>query len=286
MTRQYTAAQIEDMNLQYSPRLTVPDADDYLQKSAEKSAEVRQKLNGTLDISYGDTAGQKLDIFPAADKNAPVHVFIHGGYWRALDKDHYSHLAAPLVNAGATAVLVNYDLCPAVRVSDIVKQVRRSIIFVHGAISDFNGDPDKIYVSGHSAGGHLAAMMIATDWSASAGLDPQLIKGSVLLSGLFDIEPHRHLDIQADINLTADEAREMSPMGWPAVVKSPVLLAVGEHEPNLFHWQSLAYAAHLRTNGVKAEYLSMPGDNHFSITDRLGNADDALTQLIIAQMRL
>ena len=93
MTRPYTPAQIEDMNLQYSPRLTVPDAEDYLQKSAEMSARARDRLNGQIDIIYGDSAGQKLDIFPAANKHAPVHVFIHGGYWRALDKDYYSHVA-------------------------------------------------------------------------------------------------------------------------------------------------------------------------------------------------
>jgi arylformamidase len=286
MSDTYTAEQIADMNQQYSPRISVPDAEAYLAANAAESAAVRDRLECKLDIAFGDSDGQKLDIFPAATANAPVHVFIHGGYWRALDKHVYSHVAAPLVAAGATAVLVNYDLCPAVRVTDIVQQMRRALAWVHGNIADYGGNPENIHISGHSAGGHLGAMLIATDWGAFAGLPNNLIKSSVLLSGLYDIRPHRFLDVQADIHLTADEAVAMSPMGLPAVTRTPVLLPVGEHEPNLFHWQSLAYAAKLRAEGIKAEYISSAGDNHFSITDRLGDGDDALTRRVLAHMGL
>ncbi|MGI9408872.1 MAG: hypothetical protein ACR2OV_02275, partial [Hyphomicrobiaceae bacterium] len=108
----------------------------------------------------------------------------------------------------------------------------------------------------------------------------------VPLSGLFDIEPHRHTDIQAEIRLTADEAKAMSPMYFAPVATGPALVAVGGGEPDLFHWQSLAYAAHLRLHGIKAEYLSVGDDNHFAITDRLGDADDPLTRALIAQMGL
>ena len=286
MAKTYTPEEIADMNIQYSPRTSVPDAEDYLAKNAEMSAAVREKLDCTLDIAFGESEGQKLDVFPAAKANSPVHLFIHGGYWRALDKSFYSHTAAPLVAAGATVVVVNYDLCPKVRVTDIVEQMRRSLVWTYKNVSDHNGDPNRIHLSGHSAGGHLNGMMIATDWQAFAGLQNDLIKSSVLLSGLFDIVPHRFLDVQADIHLTEDEATAMSPMFKPPIAKSNVILGVGENEPHLFHWQSLAYAAHLRTHGVKAEYISTPGDNHFSITDRLANGDDFLTKMLISQMGL
>ena len=266
--------------------MTVPDADDYLQRSGERSASVRAELDCEIDVPYGDTPGQTLDLFPARAKNAPIHVFIHGGYWRALDKHIYSHVAGPMVAAGAAVVLVNYDLCPAVRITDIVDQVRRSIVWTHENSAKLNGDPEKIYVSGHSAGGHLTGMMAATDWASEAGLPRDLIKGTVPLSGLFDIEPHRHTDIQAEIRLTADEAKAMSPMYFAPVATGPALVAVGGGEPDLFHWQSLAYAAHLRLHGIKAEYLSVGDDNHFAITDRLGDADDPLTRALIAQMGL
>ena len=120
MATTLSKAQIDHINLQYLPRLTVKNVDGYLERSARRSARVRATLRCHIDVPYGDTPGQKLDIFVAARKNAPVHVFIHGGYWRALDKHIYSHVAAPLVAAGATVVLPNYDLCPRVRITDIV----------------------------------------------------------------------------------------------------------------------------------------------------------------------
>ena len=286
MAKTYTTAEIADMNVQYSPRISVPNAENYLAKNAEMSAAVRERLDCRLDIQFGDSDGEKLDVFPSGKANSPVHVFIHGGYWRALDKSFYSHMAAPMVAAGATVVVVNYDLCPKVRVTDIVEQMRRSLVWTYRNAADHNGDPSRIHVSGHSAGGHLNGMMIATDWQTFAGLPNDLIKSSALLSGLFDIQPHRHLDVQADIHLTEEEATAMSPMLMAPVAKSQVLLGVGENEPHLFHWQSLSYAAHLRKQGVKAEYISTPGDNHFSITDRLAESDDFLTKMLIKQMGL
>ena len=185
-----------------------------------------------------------------------------------------------------TVVLPNYDLCPQVRITDIVHQMRRAIAWVYKNIAKHNGDPKRIYVSGHSAGGHLTGMMISTDWSKEGRLPKDLIKGSAPLSGLFDIEPHRHSQLQPDIRLTAKEAKAMSPMYLPPFAKGPSIVAVGGAEPDLFHWQSLEYAARLRLYRIKADYVSTPGDNHFAITDRLGNARDPLTKALIAQMGL
>jgi arylformamidase len=286
MAKKLTKAQIKDINFQYLPRLTVTNVEEYLQKSAARSTRLRKNLSCQIDVPYGDTPGQMLDIFPAARKGAPVHVFIHGGYWRSLDKGIYSHIAGPMVAAGATVVLPNYDLCPQVRITDIVQQMRRAIVWVYKNIAKHNGDPKSIYVSGHSAGGHLTGMMISTDWSKEGQLPKDLIKGSAPLSGLFDIEPHRHSQLQPDIRLTAKEAKAMSPMYLLPLAKGPSIVAVGGAESDLFHWQSLEYAARLRLCGIKAEYVSTPGDNHFGITDRLGNARHPLTKALIAQMGL
>ena len=185
-----------------------------------------------------------------------------------------------------TVVVPNYDLCPDVRITDITNQMRRAVAWVYKNATKFNGSRAKIYVSGHSAGGHLTGMLAATDWAGEAGLPNKVIKGSAPLSGLFDIEPHRHSQLQAEIRLTAKEAKAMSPMYLPPVAKGPAIVAVGGAEPDLFHWQSLAYAAHLRRHGVKAEYVSMGSDNHFDITDRLATARDPLTKALIAQMGL
>ncbi len=283
-----TKAQIKDLNLQYVVRLTVKNADEYIEKSGRRSARVRGKLKGHLDIPYGNTSAQKLDIFPTKKKNAPVHVFIHGGYWRSRDisKSTYSHMAAPMVAAGATVVLIDYDLCPDVSITEIVKQTRRALVWVYRNISDHNGDPNRIYVSGHSAGGHLTAMMAATNWTKEGRLPKGLIKGTAPLSGLFDIEPHRHTVLQSDIRLTAREAKAMSPLYLPPVAKGPAIICLGGAESNLFHWQSFAYAAHLRTHRIAATVIATPDDNHFDITNRLGNTRDPLTRALIAQMGL
>ena len=286
MTSTLSPQEIEHINLQYLPRLIVPNVEGYFERSAELSVTARKELKCEIDLAYGDTAGQKLDVFPAANKGAPVHIFIHGGYWRSLDKHYYSHVAGPMVAAGATVVVVNYDLCPEVRITDIVEQMRRAVVWVHGNIEKFNGDANKIYVSGHSAGGHLTGMLAATDWKAESGLPIDLIKGTAPLSGLFDIEPHRNSQLQPDIRLTEEEAKTQSPLYLPPVAKGSAFVAVGGGEPDLFHWQSLAYAAHLRLHGIKAEYVSVGNDNHFDITDRLANADDALTKSLIAQLGL
>ncbi|MBT4268958.1 MAG: alpha/beta hydrolase [Deltaproteobacteria bacterium] len=286
MTEKLTKAQVKDLNCQYLPLLTVKNGDEYLSNSAERSARIRRKLDCQLDLPYGDSSGQMLDVFPGRFKDTPVHVFIHGGYWRAahINKSVYSHIAEPLVAAGATVVLLDYDLCPQIRISDIVEQIKTAMVWIYKNIQKYNGDRKHIFVSGHSAGGHLAAMMMATDWWQERGLPRDLIKGTVLLSGLFDIEPHRHTDLQMDIRLTAREAKAMSPMHLKPISRGPCIVAVGKNEPDLFHWQSLQYSAQLRLNRIKAEYMSMPGDNHFSITDRLGNEGDPLTKELLAQM--
>ena len=286
MDTHLTEQQIHEINMQYLPRLTVKNAEEYIAKSAARSAEARERMKGHIDVPYGDTEGQKLDIFPAAKPGAPVHVFIHGGYWRSLDKHIYSHVAEPMVAAGATVVVINYDLCPKVRITDITAQVRRSIVWTYRNIAKYNGDPDRIHVSGHSAGGHLTGMLIATDWRMESGLPNDLIKGTAPLSGLFDIEPHSHSQLQPDIRLTPEEVKAMSPMYLPPVARGPAIVALGGSEPDLFHWQSLEYAARLRQSGIKAEYVATPGDNHFDITDRLGDPADPLTKALIAQMGL
>lgn len=288
MAGKLTKAQIRDLNLQYIVRLTVKDADAYIARAEKRSARIRKKLKPVLDLPYGDTPGQMLDVFPANRKGAPVHVFIHGGYWRnpGITKSTYSEMAAPMVAAGATVVLPNYDLCPTVSIPDIVAQTQRAIIWIYRNITKYNGDPKKIHVSGHSAGGHLTGMMAATDWSTLGRLPKGLIKGIAPMSGLFDIEPHRHTQLQTDIKLTARTARAMSPLHLPPVAKGPAIVALGGNESDLFHWQSFSYAAHLRAHRIHAEVIDTPGDHHFDFTDRLGNARDPLTRALIAQMGL
>ncbi len=277
--------EIELLNTEYLPRRTVPHMQDYFDAAAARSAEARTRLAGNLDIPYGDTALQRLDIFPAGQPGAPVFVFIHGGYWRALDKSFYSDIAETFVAAGATVVLPNYDLCPAVSIPDIMAEMRTALAWVHANIAAYNGDAGKIYLCGHSAGGHLTGMMMATDWAAM-GLPRDLLKGAAPLSGLFDIEPHRHTELQADIRLTAEDAAANSPQNLTLYADCPVICAVGGGESASFHRQSKEFAEKCRAAGLPADYLETGNDNHFEITERLLKPDDPLTLALLKLMGL
>ncbi|MCF8467136.1 MAG: alpha/beta hydrolase [Sneathiella sp.] len=277
--------EIEELNLQYLPRLTVPNSESYFENAATRSTRTRAELTCHIDQPYGETALQRLDIFPAQTPDAPVFVFIHGGYWRALDKSFYSDTAAPFVAAGATVVLPNYDLCPAVTIPDIVRQMQKALRWIYTDIGRYNGDPSRLYLSGHSAGGHLTGMMMATDWEAE-GLPANLLKGAAPLSGVFDIEPLRHTDLQADLRLTAEEAALMSPQHLALTAACPVICAVGGGESASFHRQSRDFAEKCRAEGLPCEYLAMGNDNHFDITGRLHLADDPLTLALLKLMGL
>ena len=278
----------DTLNQQYLPRLSVKNSDELTAKYEKRSARVRATLDAALDMPYGDSVRQTLDIFPAATPNAPVLVFIHGGYWRATDltKSTYSHIAKPFVQAGATVVLPEYDLCPQVSIRDIVQQMRNALVWVYKRIKRYNGDRRRIVVCGHSAGGHLTGMMAATDWRAHAGLPNTLISATAPLSGLFDIRAHRHTDLQEDIRLSVADAAALSPMRIPSIARAPSLVVVGGDESDLFHWQSLQYAANLRAEGIAAEYLATPNDNHFTITDRLGKSRDPLVRRLLDLLAL
>ena len=281
-----TDEQREALNVEYLPRYTVTNADEYIANSAKRSAVAREHLNCIIDIAYGDTPGQTLDVFPAERPGSPVHVFIHGGYWRAMDKNLYSEMAAPFLSAGAAVVQPNYDLCPIVTVPGIVDQVRKSIAWVHANIAEHNGDAERIHISGHSAGGHLTGMMMATDWNAEFGLPADLIKGATPLSGLFDIEPHRHTDLQTDIRLTAEDAAACSPQNLDLHFSGPVICAVGGSESGSFKRQSSDFTAKCQAQGLACDYVETGNDNHFEITDRLSDSNDDLTRAMIAQMGL
>jgi len=275
----------EMLNLEYLPRLTVPNAEYYIEAAAARSAQTRTQMTCHLEQPYGETALQRLDIFPAQSVNAPVLIFIHGGYWRALDKKHYSDVAEPFVAAGATVVIPNYNLCPEVTISDIVQQIQNALTWAYRNIQDYNGDPNQIFLSGHSAGGHLTGMMMATDWEV-LGLPTDLLKGSAPLSGLFDIEPHRHTDLQNDIRLSAKEAAANSPLLLPLTAKCPVICAVGGGESASFHRQSKDFTKKCLAEGLPCDYLELGNDNHFDITDRLHRADDPLTLALLKLMKL
>ena len=275
----------EEIELEFNPRATARNVDERVARYAAASEATRTRLACTLDVRYGPGEKETLDIFPAEAPDAPVHLFIHGGYWRAMDKSDYSFIADVFQPAGAATVLVNYDLCPTVTLDTIVAQTMRSIAWTFRNIAQYGGDPNRLYVSGNSAGGHLTAMALAHDWEAE-GLPEDIIKGAIPVTGVFDCEPVPDITVNELVRLDRETARRLSPLRNPPRRAVPVLVAVGGAEPRLWIGMSKDYAALCREHGLDCEYMELPGHDHFDISRAVGDADSPLAQAMLRMMGL
>ena len=279
----------EALELEFNPRTTARNLDERLAAGAAASAEARARLDCTLDVRYGPGENETLDIFPAANPEsgpgAPVQLFIHGGYWRAMDKNDYSFIADVFQPAGATTVVINYDLCPAVTLDTIVEQSNRSIAWTWRNIADYGGDPARLYVSGNSAGGHLTAMALAHDWEAD-GLPADIIKGATPITGVMDCEPVLDITVNEEVRLEPEAARRLSPLRNPPRRALPLLVAVGGAEPRLWIKMSEDYAALCRAQGIECEYMVMPGHDHFDISRAVGDPESPLARAMVRMMGL
>jgi arylformamidase len=281
----YKAFRKEEMELQFNPQASVNDQAKWSQERARLSAAARENFPSRLNVPYGPSARQVLDIFPARRPSAPVNLFFHGGYWRGGNKDDNSLIASLLVPAGATAVVVEYDLCPAVAVGDIVRQARSAVVWAYRNIAGFGGDPSRLFVSGMSAGGHLVAMALAHDWEKE-GVPGNVIKGAVAISGVYDLMPVLHVSVNAEIRLTPESARDDNPMLHPPRPIAPLALAVGGDESPGWKQMSLDFFRLCKARGVNCEHLEIPGRHHFSISHLLGEPNNPLASALLRQMNL
>jgi arylformamidase len=222
---------------QYNNRARIPEHPAILQHWHDASVQARERHTDMRELAYGTDPTEQLDLFPASGgtSGAPVFVYLHGGYWRALDKRDQSFVAPPFVEVGAMVVVPNYALCPAVSIEHIVMQMVRALAWVHRHAAEHGGDPARIVVAGHSAGGHLAAMLLACDWRAVApDLPPDLVKAALSISGLYELEPLRHTPFLApDLKLNAASARRLSPALMPAP-RGTLVAIVGADESEEF----------------------------------------------------
>lgn len=278
----YAAAELER---QYNPRVAVPDHAEKAARRAAVSAAARARLTGHYDVRYGPGEKETMDIFPAARADAPVQIYFHGGYWRAGDKADVSFVAEPLVAAGACVVLANYDLCPTVTLDELVAETRRCLAWCHRHIADYGGDPNRLFVSGSSAGGHVAALLIAHDWAAD-GLPEDMINGAALITGVYDAEPVLQISVNREIRLDAVAARRLSPINHPPRRALPLVIAVGAAETPAWVRMSRDYAEMCAAAGIANQLLELPGEDHFTMTARLADADGPLVPVIVRQMGL
>jgi len=235
-----------------------------------------------LDIPYGPTAGQTLDVFPAPRARAQTVVFIHGGYWRSLDKSDHSFIAPTFQEAGACVVLPNYDLCPAVTIPEITLQMVRAMAWTWKNAPTYGGDPRQITVIGHSAGGHLAAMMLTCDWQrADPDLPSDVVMKGMSLSGLYDLEPVGHTPFLRDsLRLTDADALRASPAFLPAPQAATLYAVAGAEESPEFIRQNRLIREAWGTGCVEV-CEAMPGLNHFSILEALVQPGHAVQELAL-----
>ncbi|WP_448188087.1 alpha/beta hydrolase [Azospirillum sp. sgz301742] len=251
---------------EYNPRLGVPDAEALMAGWTQRSEEARRKLGGRLGIPYGPTLAEYVDVFPATRPNAPVHLFVHGGYWRSFTARDFSFIAEGPVARGCCTVVMNYALCPQVSITEIVRQTRAALAWTWQHAVEFGADRQSISVSGHSAGGHLVARLLATAWQRDYGIPDDVIKAALPISGLFDLEPLRWSWLQPTLQLSGDEVLAQSPMRHRPTQPVPLAVAVGGAESAEFRRQSADYAA-----ATGAKLLEVEGRHHFDVLDDLAS---------------
>ncbi len=287
MTKLFLDYDKAGLDAQYNLRAAVKDAVQHLGECARRSGIARAELNPQVDVPYGPTHGERANVFAAAKPGAPVLVFIHGGYWQRLDKNDFDYLAAPFAAAGAAFVNVNYALAPRAAMDEIVRQVRAAIAWVWREAKSFNGDPARIHVAGHSAGGHLTAMAALTDWAGVApGLPANVVRSAVAISGVYELEPIRHTYLNDALKLDAAAARRNSPTLFIRRGGAQLALAVGADETHEFLRQQRDFAKALAQAGVDAEAVEIAKRHHFDVIHDLAAPGAKLHALMRARIGL
>lgn len=263
----------------------VADFDDIVADIVARSAETRATLRMVAGIAYGEDEAERLDLFfpPGARWDLPVHMFIHGGYWRMFSRSDYSYVADTVTKAGAIAVIVDYGLMPEVRLAKIVEQVRRAKQWVVDNIAGHGGDATRLSVSGHSAGAHLATFLF------EQAPTTQRISEALLLGGLYDLKPLQTSFLDPLIGITDLEVDAFTPMMRRHDPQTAVTILVGSHETQPFHQQAAAFASRLREQGLKVCDAGLEERNHMTSVQDLGihGTDSArhLTEMIEATRR-
>jgi arylformamidase len=266
-----------DYEVEYNNRARVPEHAEIFARWERDAAAYRDRMkaeeNAELGLAYGTSARQKVDLFfPDATGHTPLALFVHGGYWRSLDASSFSHVSAGLNSRGVAVAVAGYDLCPDVTIGQIINQIRTACLFLWRRFGQ------RLMVYGHSAGGHLAACMVATDWKK---LDPKapidLVPAGYSISGLFDLTPLIKTAMNADLRLDDTEVARISPMYWPVTRGRVFDAVVGGQESSEFLRQSHIITDNWRQRGIETRYEEVPGANHFTVVDPLSDPNSAMT---------
>jgi arylformamidase len=271
-----------DWEAEYNNRARVPEHQQIFARWASDGAAYREEATkqgrAELGLKYGPSPRQTIDLFKPAGGGAdgPLALFIHGGYWRSLDPSSFSQMARGMNAHGVTVAVSGYDLVPQVSIGTIIEQQQQACLFLWRRFKR------QILASGHSAGGHLTACLVATDWKTlDPGAPADLVPAGYAISGRFDLAPLLHLAANADFKLDAAEARRVSPLFWPLVRGKVLDAVVGADESSEFLRHSRIVADDWRERGAQTRYEAVPGMNHFNVCDPLMDADSAMTRRLL-----
>ena len=274
----------EELDAQYNLTAMLPEAAARYEAFCWRESEgVRASLDHRLDVPFGPTLAEHVDVYPAGE-DAPVLVYVHGGFWCLRTSKEFGFVARGPVSRGVATVVTNYDLCPRVTIDEIVRQTRAAVAWAHKNAASFGGDPARIHLAGHSAGGHLVAMLLATDWEGEYGLPGDVIKGATAISGLYDLAPFPYTFLQPKLQLGYDQIFRNSPILHIPDASVPLLIAYGDIETDEFKRQSEEHLDAWRTKGLDGEVLILQGKNHYEVIDGFLDAESPLCSAILGQM--
>jgi len=273
----------EELDAQYDVEGIHPDLDTVFEAFTGASERARATLDARFDQPFGPTRDEHVDVYPAgpADGRRPVFLFIHGGYWRAFTSKEFALAAPGPVANGIDAVVMTYSLCPKVTIEEITRESRAAVKWTYERCAEWGGDPDRIFVGGHSAGGQQTAMLLQTDWAGEYGLPADVIKGGLAISGVFDLRPLPFTLYAPKLELTHRVIEGQSPILHDVPLGAPLTVAWGGAETAEFHRQSTDYIAKLEAAGHDVRALELPGEDHFDAVMGLEHADSPLTRELV-----
>lgn len=271
--RQYTP---EEMAVQFSPAAWHPDREATLAGHIAHGAEVAERLHPLKDVRYGPGPLQTMDIFPARKKGSPLCIALHGGLWRGSDKRAFLYFGERLAEAGIGYFVLNFDMCPAIDIEGIIQQVRDATAWIHHNAAEYQCDPAQMFVFGHATGAQLGAELLTCDWKAYPGFDPSALRGSLLVSGLYDLRYFTKLKLNETLKLTAESAARCSPLLKEILVKSPIAISVAANETPEFIEQTRDMAVATVKAGISTNFRIVPDVGHFDILDSMLTPDSVL----------
>ncbi|MES1215970.1 MAG: alpha/beta hydrolase [Bacteroidota bacterium] len=265
----------DTLDWQYNNRLHVPEYATHLERWTQLSNQTEKKLPLIKDIAYGRQPRQLLDIYPSAKPHSKILIFIHGGYWQRLDKSDFHFIAEAFSSYGITTVLVTYPLAPAASMDQIVSSCSEAVSWVYKNISQYSADPEQIYIAGHSAGGHLVAMMMTQEYFGE-NISSTIIKGACAVSGLYNLVPIQLSFVNDVVNMDKEMALRNSPVLLQPITQCPLLLAAGTDESDEFRDQTRELYSSWKDKDIPIEYIELQKLNHYSTVEAMADTDSPL----------